>query len=139
MARDYSRYDRQDQSIGAMIGELVGDVQDLIRGEVNLAKQEVKDEAKAAGTGIGLMVGAGVLALVGLFFVGLTLTYALAIWMPSWAAALIVAAIFLIGGFILFNTGKGRLQQVDPVPRQTIESVKEDAEWVKQQISSDKS
>jgi len=139
MARDYSRYDRNDQSLGAMIGDLVGDVQDLIRGEVNLAKQEVKEEAKAAGMGIGLMVGAGVLAFVGLFFIGLTLTYVLDAFIPSWAAALIVAALFLIAAFVLFNMGKGRLQHVDPVPRQTVESIKEDAEWVKQQISSDKS
>ncbi len=139
MARDYSRYDRNDQSLGAMIGELVGDVQDLIRGEVNLAKQEVKEEAKAAGMGIGLMVGAGVLAFVGLFFIGLTLTYALNAVIPMWAAALIVAALFLIAAFVLFTMGKGRLQHVDPVPRQTVESIKEDAEWVKQQISSDKS
>jgi len=138
MARDYSRYDRNDQSLGAMIGDLVGDVQDLIRGEVNLAKQEVKEEAKAAGMGIGLMVGAGVLAFVGLFFIGLTLTYALNAVIPIWAAALIVAALFLIAAFVLFNMGKGRLQHVDPVPRQAVESIKEDAEWVKQQISSDK-
>ena len=139
MARDYSRYDRNDQSLGAMIGELVGDVQDLIRGEVNLAKQEVKEEAKAAGMGVGLMVGAGVLAFVGLFFIGLTLTYALNAVIPIWAAALIVAALFLIAAFVLFTMGKGRLQHVDPVPRQAVESIKEDAEWVKQQISSDKS
>ncbi len=139
MARDYSRYDRNDQSLGAMIGDLVGDVQDLIRGEVNLAKQEVKEEAKAAGIGVGLMVGAGVLAFVGLFFIGLTLTYALNAFIPIWAAALIVAVLFLIAAFVLFNMGKGRLQHVDPVPRQTVESIKEDAEWVKQQISSDKS
>lgn len=139
MARDYSRFDRRDQSLGTMIGELVGDLQDLIRGEVTLAKQEMKDEAKAAATGAGLLVGAAVLGLVGTIFIGLTLTYALAIWLPAWAAALIVAAIFLVGALVLVNIGKQRLQHIDPVPRQTIASLKEDTEWVKQQISSDKS
>jgi uncharacterized membrane protein YqjE len=139
MARDYSRFDQQDRSIGSMIGELVGDFQDLVRGEVSLAKQELREEARAAGLGAGLMAGAAVLALVGTIFIGLTLMYGLALALPVWAAALIVAVIFLIGGFILFNAGKQRLQQVDPVPHRTIESLKEDTEWVKQQISSDRS
>ena len=95
-------------------------MQDLIRGEVALAKQEVKEEATQAGAGAGLLAGAGVLALVGLIFVGLTLTYALTLVLPSWAAALLVAALFFIVGFILYRLGRQRLERVDPVPRQTI-------------------
>jgi uncharacterized membrane protein YqjE len=138
MARDYSRFDQHEQSLGSMIGDLVGDLQDLVRGEVALAKQEVKEEAKAAGVGAGLMVGAGVLALVALIFIGLALTYGLALFIPTWAAALIVAIVYLIGGYVLFNKGKKQLQQVNPVPQRTLESLKEDGEWLKQQISSDK-
>jgi uncharacterized membrane protein YqjE len=139
MARDYSRFDQQHRSLGAMIGELVGDFQDLVRGEVALAKQELREEARAAGMGAGLMAGAALLALVGTIFIGLTLMYALALVLPFWAAALIVAAVFLIGGLVLFTAGKQRLRQVDPVPRRTMESLKEDTAWVKQQISSDRS
>jgi uncharacterized membrane protein YqjE len=137
MARDPSRFDRPDQTLGTMIGELVGNMQDLIRGEVSLAKQEIKEEATAAGVGAGFMAGAGAMGLVCAFFVGLTLTYALTNLVPNWAAALIVAALFALVGFVLFTMGKSRLQHVNPVPRQTIESLKEDAEWVKQQVSSD--
>lgn len=139
MAYDSRRIDPQEPSLGELLGGLVGNMQDLIRGEVGLAKQELKEEAKQAGVGAGMLAGAGVMALVGLIFVGLTVTYALMIVLPGWAAALIVAAIFLIAGFILFSLGRQRLQSVDPVPRQTIESLKEDTEWIKQQVSSDKS
>jgi hypothetical protein len=122
-----------------LLGGLVGNMQDLMRGELALAKQELKEEAKQAGAGASLLAGAGVLALVGLIFVGLTLTDALTLVLPSWAAALIVAALFLINGFVLHRLGRQRLQRVDPVPRRTIESLKEDTEWIKQQISSDTS
>ena len=140
MDRDTTHFDRAEQpSMGRLIGELVGDVQDLIRGEVALAKTELKEEAQRAGLGAGMLAGAGVLGLVGLIFVGLTLTYALSLVLPAWAAALIVALLFLGGAAALFMVGKGKLQHVNPVPQQSIDSLKEDAEWVKQQISSDKS
>ena len=139
MADDSRRVDPREPTLGELLGGLVSNMQDLIRGEVALAKQEVKDEAKQAGVGAGLLAGAGVLGLVGLIFVGLTLTYALTLVLPSWAAALIVAALFLIVGVGLYRLGRQRLERVDPVPRQTIESLKEDTEWIKQQVSSDKS
>jgi uncharacterized membrane protein YqjE len=139
MAYDTRRIDPQEPSLGELLGGLVGNMQDLIRGEVSLAKQELKEEAKQAGVGAGMLAGAGVMALVGLIFVGLTATYALTLVLPGWAAALIVAALFLIVGFVLYSLGRQRLQRVDPVPRQTIESLKEDTEWIKRQVSSDKS
>jgi len=139
MAYDSRRIDPQEPSLGELLGGLVGNMQDLIRGEVGLAKQELKEEAKQAGVGAGMLAGAGVMALVGLIFVGLTATYALTLVLPGWAAALLVAALFLIVGFVLYSLGRQRLQRIDPVPRQSIESLKEDTEWIKQQVSSDKS
>jgi len=139
MAYDSRRIDPQEPSLGELLGGLVGNMQDLIRGEVGLAKQELKEEAKQAGVGAGMLAGAGVMALVGLIFVGLTATYALTLVLPGWAAALLVAALFLIVGFVLYSLGRQRLQRIDPVPRQSIESLKEDTEWIKRQVSSDKS
>ena len=139
MADDTRRVDPHEPTLGDLLGGLVGNMQDLIRGEVALAKQEVKEEATQAGAGAGLLAGAGVLALVGLIFVGLTLTYALTLALPSWAAALLVAALFFIVGFVLYRLGRQRLERVDPVPRQTLASLKEDSEWIKRQVSSDKS
>jgi uncharacterized membrane protein YqjE len=139
MAQQSTARDGTEAPLSSIIGNLVGNLQDLIRGEFRLARQEIKEEAQKAGIGAGLLAGAGVTALVGLIFIGLTLTYVLTRWVPDWGAALIVAALFLIIAFALFTVGKQRLQRVDPVPRQTIESLKEDTEWVKQQIGADKS
>jgi uncharacterized membrane protein YqjE len=137
MATGYGGRGPAETPLGAIIGDLVGNLQDLVRGELRLARTELREEAQAAGVGVGLLAGAGALALVGLFFVGLTLTYALIRVVPDWAAAVIVAALFLVSAFALFAIGKQRLQQVSPVPRQTLASLKEDTEWVKQQIGAD--
>lgn len=136
---DTAHRDSQEASLGALLGNLVSDLQDLIRGEIGLARQELKEEAQSAAIGAGFMAGAGALALVGLIFVGLTSTYALMRLVPDWAAALIVAGLLLVGALILFVVGRRRLAQLDPVPRQTLASLKEDTQWVKQQMSSDRS
>lgn len=139
MREETTHRTNQEPSLGTLLGNLVGDLQDLIRGEFRLARQEIADEARAAGMAAGLMAGAGVLALVGLIFVGLTVTYALTRVVPDWAAALIVAVVLLVGALALFLSGRQRLTHLDPVPRETIASLKEDTQWVKQQISSDRS
>jgi hypothetical protein len=51
---------------------------------------------------------------------------------------LIVGAIFAIGGGLLLKQGMKRIQDVDPVPRETIESVRKDVQWIKEQSPSDK-
>jgi uncharacterized membrane protein YqjE len=128
-----------EPSLGTLFGNFVGNLQDLIRGEMRLARQEIKEEAQAAAVGVGMMAAAGALALVGLIFVGLMLTYALTRLVPDWAAALIVAVLMLAGALIFFSVGRQRLAKLDPVPHQTIASLKEDTQWIKQQVSSDQS
>lgn len=139
MMHENAQRDSQEASLGTLLGTLVGDLQDLIRGEISLARQELKEEAQSAAIGAGFMAGAGALTLVGVIFVGLTLTYALMRLVPDWAAALIVAGLVLVGALVLFVVGRQRLAQLDPVPRQTLASLKEDTQWVKQQMSSDRS
>lgn len=139
MMHDNAQRDSQEASLGSLLGNLVSDLQDLIRGEIKLARQELKEEAQSAAIGVGLMAGAGVFALVGMIFLGFTLTYALMRLVPDWAAALIVAVLILAGALTLFVIGRQRLAHVDPVPHQTIASLKEDTQWVKQQMNSDRS
>jgi drug/metabolite transporter superfamily protein YnfA len=139
MGRDPGRPGPAEPSLGRLFGTFIGNLQDLIRGELRLAREELKEEGRVAAAGAGLIVGGVVLALIGGIFVGLALTYGLARFMPDWLAALIVAALALVGAALLLNAGRRRLQHLDPVPRRTLESLREDTEWVRQRISSDKS
>jgi hypothetical protein len=54
--------------------------------------------------------------------------------MPWWAAALVVAAIVGVVGAMMISKALAALKQMNIAPQQTIETLKEDAQWAKQQI-----
>ncbi|HEX2281234.1 MAG TPA: phage holin family protein [Thermomicrobiales bacterium] len=121
------------RSIAEMFSGAVHNIQNIVRAEVQLAKTELREEAKVAGKGAAML---GAAAVVGIYALGLfllTAVYALAQVMADWLAALIVAVVVAAVAGVLAMVGKSRLQQFSPKPDQTIDSVKEDIEWVKQQ------
>jgi uncharacterized membrane protein YqjE len=119
--------------LSEMVSGVVENLQNIVRYEVQLAKTELTDEAKTAGKGIAMLA---VGALVGFYAVGLfllTAVWALATQVDRWLAALIVGVVVAVVAGILAMIGKKQLEEFNPKPEQTIESVKEDIEWVKQQ------
>jgi uncharacterized membrane protein YqjE len=138
MMRDTAGRGQIDTPLSTIIGNLVGNMQDLVRGEIKLARHEVMEEVRAAGMGAGMLVGAAIFGLVALIFLGLTATHGLTRLVPDWAAAGIVTVLFLVVAGVLFSIGKRRLQAVNLVPQQTIKSLKEDTEWVKEQLTADR-
>lgn len=129
-----------EPSIATLLGSLVADAQDLVRKEVELAKQEVKVEVnKAKDSAISLGIGGAVAAVGGLMLVFM-LVHLLAdlLNIPLWSSYLIVGALFAIVGAFLLQRGRSKMNEVDLVPRETIESVKKDVEWIKEQNPSDK-
>jgi len=123
---------REDgQSIGEILSEVVSDVTRLFRQEVDLAKAELRQEATKAGQAGGMLAGAAVAGLLTAVMVSLALAALLdEVMHPAWAA-LIVGVLWAIAGAVLYRTGRERLRTVSPVPHQTVESVKEDAEWLR--------
>ena len=121
------------ESIGSLIGQVANDVSKLFRQEVALAKAELKEEAAKAGKAGGMLAGAGFAGYMVAVLVSLALVFALGAVMPLGWAALIVAVIWAVVGGVLYAVGRSRLKQVDPVPRQTVETLREDAQWVRDQ------
>jgi hypothetical protein len=122
-----------DASIGQLMSEVAGDVSKLFRQEVQLAKAELKEEAVKAGKAGGMLAGAGFAGYMVAVLLSLALVFALGAVMPLGWAALIVAIIWAIIGGVLYAMGRQRLKRVDPVPRQTIETLKEDKQWLRDQ------
>jgi uncharacterized membrane protein YqjE len=115
---------------------IVSDVQNVIRGEVQLAKTELKEDATQMGKGAG-MIGAGVFfGLIGFMFLMLGVTYFINQWLEMWLSALIVGAVLVLIAAILAMVGKSQIQSANLKPEKTIESVKEDKQWVNHQIKS---
>lgn len=125
------RPDVEGRSVGELIGELAGDLSTLMRQEVALAKAELTQEASKAGKAAGMLAGAGVAAHLALVFLSITIMWALGHVMDLVWAALIVTAVWAIVAAVLASTGRTRLKQVNPKPEQTMETLKEDAEWAR--------
>jgi uncharacterized membrane protein YqjE len=120
-------------SIADLLQEIVGNVQHIIRSEVRLAKTEIKEEATAAGRAAGMLAAGAVLAVYAVGILLLCAVYALRGPLPDWAAALVVGLVVAALAGALIMVGINRIKQVSPKPEQTLDSVKEDVQWVKQQ------
>src|SRR5438270_13595211 len=130
----------REQPIGELFKQLSDDLSTLVRQELELARAEMTDKGKKAGVGIGMFGGAGVLGLLALATLTTCLIAALSTGMEVWIAALIVTVIYGAAASLLALTGKERVTEATPpVPEQTIETVKEDAQWAKTQLSSEQS
>jgi hypothetical protein len=122
---------QRDESIGNLIGQVAGDVSTLFRQEVALAKAELKEEAVKAGKAGGMLAGAGFAGYMVTVLLSLALVFALDAVMPLGWAAVIVAVVWAIIGGVLYAVGRNRMKDVDAVPRQTVETLREDAQWVR--------
>jgi uncharacterized membrane protein YqjE len=117
--------------MGEVVKDIIANVQEMVRSEVRLARAEMREEVShAIGAAKLIGIGAG-LALLGAAFLLVTVTLLLALIMPAWLATLIMGAVLGIAGFIALQ--KGRAQFSVPKPTKTIENVKENVEWMKNQ------
>ena len=137
MAAPSDGTDLRDRPIGDLLKQLSEETTTLVRQELDLAKAEVAEKGKKAGTGAGMFGGAGVAALLGLGALTAALIAALDLAMATWLAALIVGLIWLAVAGVLALQGKNKVQEATPpVPEQATESVKEDVEWAKTRAKS---
>lgn len=124
-----------EKSIGELFGEMTTEVSQLMRKEVELAKVEIKEEVGRAGKAGGMLGGGAVAGYFALLFVSLALAWLLDQAMNTALAFFIVGALYGIAAAVLITRGRDQMKRVDPVPRQTVETLKEDAEWVRAQKS----
>lgn len=121
----------ESQGIGEIITEITSDLSRLFRQEVELAKAEMRQEAKKAGKAGGMFGVAAIAGLMVVVLLSFALVYALDAIMPAGWAALIVAVLWGIVGAVAFVTGRKQAKEINPVPQQTVETLKEDAQWLR--------
>jgi hypothetical protein len=137
--------DQEDRSLGDLFTELASETSQLVRQEVALAQTEITNKATRVGKQVGFLVVGGAVGYAALLVVLAAVVIGLARIINSlvgWSemtsaaiAALIVAAV--VGGvaFSLVTSALAKLKETSLSPNQTIESVKEDAQWLKNQVS----
>jgi uncharacterized membrane protein YqjE len=132
MAEDRVRGQVSERGMGDLVKELSGQVSVLMHQEIELARTEATEKAKKAGLGAGMLGGAAVAALLMLGALTAFLILVLALVLPDWAAALIVTGVWAVVAGVLALLGREKVRQVGtPVPERTVETMKEDVEWLK--------
>lgn len=122
-----------ERPISTVLNDIVGDVQEIVRSELTLAKTEVREELGKSRSG-AILLGIGVLmGIFGALFVLLAAVYALSTVLPAWAAALIVGVGEAAVAGLLVSIAVRRLKTVRAAPR-TVASLKENVAWARQQM-----
>lgn len=127
---------RDERSLGDLFSDLSRETTTLVRQEVQLAKAELTQSATEAARGIGMLVAGGAVAYAGLLFVLLAVVFGLieAGWEP-WLSALVVGLVVMAISAVLVMRARESLKPANLAPRRTVESLKEDQAWVKEQIT----
>jgi hypothetical protein len=127
---------RDERSLGELFGDLARDMGVLVRQEVGLATTEITHKATHAARdvamiGVGALVAyAGLLAILAALVIGLE-----AMGLSWWQSALIVGVAVAALGAVLVQRGLAALKNTDLAPRETLETLKEDAQWAKDRIA----
>ena len=124
----------ENRPLGDLFSDLATEMSNLVRQEVSLAKVEITQKAKYVGRNVGYLVVGGAVAYAALLAILAAIVMLLARVMPHWGATLIVGVVVGAIGWMLMGKAMMALQQADLTPRETVETLKEDATWMKQQI-----
>ena len=123
------------EPVGELLSQLGHQMGELVGKEMQLARAELRDELTKGVKATASLSGAAVVGLVALVFLSSAAAWGLAeVIAPGWAFLIVGAAqLAVAGGLALI--GRRQVAAIDPVPHQTLESLKEDARWAKNQTS----
>jgi len=125
---------REERSLGELFGDLSRETSALVRHEVELARTEMGQKASQVGKDIGSLAVGGAIAYAGFLAILAAIIIALSSAIPWWLAALLVGLVVAGIGYFLVQKGLTALKRQDMAPKQTLETVKEDTEWAKEQL-----
>ena len=126
---------REERSIGDLFSELASETSTLIRQEMALAQTEMTQKATKAGKNVGYLAVGGAVGYAGLLAMVAGVIMGLSYLIPAWIAALLVGAVIAIASYVLISSGLTALKNMDVKPTATVETIKEDAQWLKNQVT----
>jgi len=136
MAQDSSP--RSETSVATLIGGIVNDAKDLLINEFTIAKLEIQQELrKTKSAALAFAVGAGVVGIGGLFLM-LMCVHGLVVLLdiPLWGSYGLVGGFLFLVGAILLARGKQTAEQIDVIPPKTAATLRDNAQWIKEQTTS---
>lgn len=126
---------REERTVGELFGQLTQDLTLLVRQEIQLAQTEISAKVSRIGANLAAIVLGGFVAyMAGLAFVAaLILVLHDEAGLSPWVSTLIVGAVLALAGCLLLLGGLRELKRADLTPRRTVETLKDDLKWAKEQ------
>jgi hypothetical protein len=130
-------HDLHERPVGELTAALTRDLSLLVRQELQLARAEMREKGRITLPGLGMIGAAGIVALAAAGALTACLILVMSVFLDAWLAALVTGAVLAAAAAVLAITGKKRVEEIGtPLPEQTIETVQEDVQWVKEQARS---
>jgi hypothetical protein len=124
-----------ERSLGELFADLARDMGTLVSQELALARTELTDKASRVGKEVAMLAVGGLVAYAGLLAIIAAVIIVIADrGVPLWVSALIVGLVVALIGYLLVQRGISALKHQDFTPRETIQSLKDDTQWAKEQI-----
>jgi hypothetical protein len=123
-----------EPTLGDLFTSLTSDLTTLVRKEIDLARTETLEKATRATRNIVMMIAGGLVAYAGLIALIMAAIFLLNRAMSLWLSALIVGIVVIVIGAILLLVGRNSLGSMSVVPEKTVESIRENTEWAKEQV-----
>lgn len=129
-----------EPSLASLVGGIINDARDLLLQEFTMAKLEVRDELRRSKeAAISFGVGIGVAAVGGILLI-LMLVHLLHLYteLPLWGCYGVVGGILVLLSLFFLYSGKRTTQEIDVIPPETVDTLKENAQWIKETTTSDR-
>ena len=124
----------EDTSVASLMGRILADTQALLRQEFALARVETRKEILHARTAVVYAAAAAAILVAGGLMVLLTVVRLLELaGVPLWASYGLVAIALIAAGAALAVRARRMLKELDPVPRETVQTMQENIQWLKKQ------
>ena len=135
MAQTQMQVQKDERSLGELFTELAAETGTLVRQEVALAQAEVTAKATRAGKSIGFLAVGGAIGYAAMLASLAGVVLGLSYFMPAWIAAILVGLVVGVVAFFMISSALSDLKNTNLKPEETVESIKEDAQWLKDQVS----
>jgi len=126
--------DVRERPLTDLFGDLVRELGVLFHNELRLAKTEMVEKTSTVGRNVGLVSAGGALGLAGVLALLGAVILVLSNVMPLWFSSLLVGLFVTSIGYFLIQKGLTALRQIDLAPRETVQTLKEDKQWVKERL-----
>jgi uncharacterized membrane protein YqjE len=120
-----------DRPLGQLLSDMTTELGTLVRQEIQLAKVETKEELARTGKAAGSLAGAAIAAHMALLFLSFAVAWLLDQAINRALAFAIVGVVYVIGAAVLVAAGRRQAKLINPVPQQTVATLKEDVQWAK--------